>query len=528
MSLVLPDGRGSHRLDVMRPYIGLFGVMLGSMMATLGTRVTSFGQADLRGGLHAGYDEGAWITTAFGVGQIVSGITCAYLASMIGARRLLLGGILVFFTSSLLGPFSTQLGGYLAAQFLAGLGSGTFLPLTVIFILRHLPRKLLIYGIAIYALNSEFSQNFAASLEGYYADHWSWRWITWQYCLMLPVMFICILVGMPRDDVPSDRLKSMDWPGLVFGWLTFGLLYAGIDQGNRLGWTSSGMVVGLFVSGALAFAAFVFRESVSPQPILKFRLLARSRLLAFFALLAGFRFIILSTAYIIPNYLQVIRNYRGLDIGAVLIWIAIPQFLIVLPLAMLLKRVDPRWTLGMGSAMIMVACLMSANLTDQWATADFLPSQIVQAVGQSLALTSLVLLIVLSIKPEEAVTIGAFIQMSRLFGGEIGVGFMQTFVRVREQVHSNLLGLHVEELTVATLDRLALYRSAVGSRMADQTEAASQAIRLLANAVAKQASVLSYIDGFQAAATVAVGCFVLSAFVGNTQEASDTAEAKSL
>ena len=42
-----------------RPYLGILGVLLGSVMGTLGSRATSFGLADLRGGLHAGFDEGA-------------------------------------------------------------------------------------------------------------------------------------------------------------------------------------------------------------------------------------------------------------------------------------------------------------------------------------------------------------------------------------------------------------------------------------------------------------------------------------
>ena len=42
-------------------------------------------------------------------------------------------------------------------------------------------------------------------------------------------------------------------------------------------------------------------------------------------LLAGFRFIILSTAYIIPTYLQAVQNFRELQVGAVLLWIALPQ-----------------------------------------------------------------------------------------------------------------------------------------------------------------------------------------------------------
>jgi MFS transporter, DHA2 family, multidrug resistance protein len=43
--------------DTLRPYIGILGVLLGSIMATFGSRVTSFGIADLRGGLHLGFDE---------------------------------------------------------------------------------------------------------------------------------------------------------------------------------------------------------------------------------------------------------------------------------------------------------------------------------------------------------------------------------------------------------------------------------------------------------------------------------------
>ena len=59
-------------------------------------------------------------------------------------------------------------------------------------------------------------------------------------------------------------------------------------------------------------------------------------------ILAGFRFIILSTAYIIPTYLQVVQNYRELQVGAVLLWIALPQLAIVIPLGWLLTRVDAR------------------------------------------------------------------------------------------------------------------------------------------------------------------------------------------
>jgi DHA2 family multidrug resistance protein len=119
-------------------------------------------------------------------------------------------------------------------------------------------------------------------------------------------------------------------------------------------------------------------------------------------------------------------------------------------------------------------------LTDQWATVDFLPSQIIQAVGQSFALTSLIVLVVRSVRPAEAVTIGTFLQTSRLFGGEVGVAFMQTFVRVREQVHSNLLGLHVQAQDTSTVDRLLHYERAIGSHLSDASRLTAQSAELLA------------------------------------------------
>ena len=104
-------------------------------------------------------------------------------------------------------------------------------------------------------------------------------------------------------------------------------------------------------------------------------------------------------------------------------------------------------------------------------------------------------------------------QTSRLFGGEIGTAFMQTFVRMREQIHSNLIGLHVDSLGGMTADRLAAYRNAVGAHSSDAALAAERATSLLASTVAKQAAVLAYIDGFLAAAVGALVCLLLTALL---------------
>ena len=126
----------------LRPYVGILGVLIGAILSFTGSRITSFGLADLRGGLHFGFDEGAWMTTSFGVGQMLVGVACPYLGAIFSVRRVLLHGMALLFVACLLGPLSPNLTAFLTAQFLAGVGTGTFIPLTIGFIVRNLPQRL--------------------------------------------------------------------------------------------------------------------------------------------------------------------------------------------------------------------------------------------------------------------------------------------------------------------------------------------------------------------------------------------------
>ena len=135
-------------------------------------------------------------------------------------------------------------------------------------------------------------------------------------------------MGVPREPVNAGLLEKLDF----YAGVDFGLLYAGLDQGNRLDWTRNGLVGGFLISGGLVTAAFLIRELlVARTPFLNLRLLLWGNLLVLLMLLAGFRFIILSTAYVIPTYLQAVQDFRELQVGPVLLAITLLQFALVLP-----------------------------------------------------------------------------------------------------------------------------------------------------------------------------------------------------
>jgi DHA2 family multidrug resistance protein len=96
----------------------------------------------------------------------------------------------------------------------------------------------------------------------------------------------------------------------------------------------------------------------------------------------------------------------------------------------------------------------------------------------------------------EVLTFGAALQIVRLFEAELGTSFVQTFVQVREQFYSNLIGLHVTTRLLLTDQRLADYARAVTGRSVGQVEAGTHATALLAGAVQRQAYVVAFIDTF--------------------------------
>jgi len=147
------------------PLLGVFGVLFGAMIATCTGRLISVGLSDLRGALHLGVDEASWIGTAFNAALMFIGPFSVYLGGLLGPRRVLLASASVFTLISLLLPFASSLPVILALLVLAGLTAGTFYPLTLSFVLRNLPMRYVLVGIAMYAMDIIFTTNFATSLE---------------------------------------------------------------------------------------------------------------------------------------------------------------------------------------------------------------------------------------------------------------------------------------------------------------------------------------------------------------------------
>src|ERR1700726_4136255 len=137
------------------PLLGILGVVLGAGIVTLTGRMLSLGTADLKGNLGIGFDDGAWIGSAYNVALMFIGPFTVYLGGLLGARRVLMIAASCFTLLCLLLPLIHNYTLLLTALVLAGLTSGTFYPLTLTFALRNIPVRFLPFTLALYARSEE-------------------------------------------------------------------------------------------------------------------------------------------------------------------------------------------------------------------------------------------------------------------------------------------------------------------------------------------------------------------------------------
>ena len=501
-------------------YVGTFGVFLGAGIATLNGRVISVGLPDLRGAMGFGFDEASWIPTAYNMAQMFIGPFSVFLGAMLGARRVLLYSGAIFVLCCILLPFSPSLRVMLCLQVISGLSSGTFYPLTMSYALNALPPRYVIYAIGVYAMDIVGALSVGTPLVAWYTEYLSWQWIFWQSALLTPVMMFCVYLAIPYPPKRQGPKPALSWRGFLYGSLGLSLIFGALDQGERLDWLHSGVIVGLLVTAAFLIAVAIIRRWLSPNPMVNPIFLANRNTMILAASLFSFRFMLLSIALLLPAVLGVTQQYRPLQTGRALLWLIPPLIIMGYVAARLMRRFDNRLVFATGFTIVAIACLLNAQLTSAWARDNFFLTQIVMGCGLGMTFTALVGSIVQNAfatnalaNPINILTYSSFIHCVRLFGGELGTAVMQRLVSVREQFHSNMIGLHIDSGYWLTSERLAAVARGLFPNSAGSEEAQARAALVLGGQVKVQAYSLAYSDGYMVIALVAALAIILIAFL---------------
>jgi DHA2 family multidrug resistance protein len=489
--------------------IGILAVLLGGLLSTLNGRLLSVALPDLRGALGLSVDQGAWIPTAYNMAIMFIGVFSVYLGALLGVRRVLLASSAVYVVASFLMPFASGYGALLVLQVIAGLSSGTFYPLTLSFILTNLPPRLIAVGLATYSITILFSVNIASSLTAWYTDVFSWRWFFWNASWIGPIMFLCVYFGVPRTPLPTTKKPGPSWRGLLYWSFGLALIYGALDQGERVKWFDSPGFAAMLITGLFLVAVSILRRKQDPNPLIELRFLRNRSTILLAIILFSFRFFLLATALLIPQFLTGVQGLRNEQVGPVLSVIGLLQFGIAWVVAFALTAVNSRLLMGLGFAVIGITALFCSRLTAAWAPQSYIPYAVFFAIGESFAMLGMVGSLILQVlgsgavpgpgkpgRPAQVLTFSGFFHTVRIMGGQIGTVLMLHLLSERTKFHANVLGQETGLARLPVSEFLHGSAAALGSATANPSQSTGWTGYLLGSVVRQQASVLAFADAF--------------------------------
>src|SRR5262249_48014705 len=159
-----------------------------------------------------------------------------------------------------------------------------------------------------------------------------------------------------------------------------------------------------------------------------------------------------------------------------------------------------------------------------WASDNFWWSQLLLAAGLSVCFVGLVGGLVQQAldsgalrSPLNALTFSAFFHGIRLFGGEAGAAFMQRVVAVREQFHSNMIGLHLSVGNWLTDERIGQLSAGLFSGSSGLPDAQGRALVALSGQVRQQAYTMAIADGLVTIFFACIGIVLMIALIKQTR-----------
>lgn len=501
------------------PLLAVLGVLLGALTSVFTGRLLSVGLADIQGAIGASSDAVSWLSTSYNAASMFMGPLVVFLGGMYGTRRILLWASAVFMLAEFLSPFVAQnIEALIILQFIAGLAAGTYYPLTVTIIVKNLPFKYLHLGIAAYALDILASTHIATALEAWYVNNLSWQWIFWNALLTTPLLMACLYWGIPRQAMPS-RSPQTKLRGFLYASTGLALIFAGLDQGERLDWFNSGIVNAFLITGVFLTTTAIVSHLRNPNPLLNLRFLYSRNLLLLGAVLVLFRFLLLSPTLLIPQFLETLHDYRPDQTGPVLGWIAVVELIAAPTAGYLMYRVDSRLLCALGFAIAGLSCFADSQIVPGWTGETFVATQVVTAIGIAFALTGLVLSILRNAlalgalkAPANMLSLAAWFHTCRIFGGELGKIAMVRFLTIQGTYHYTVLSQHIDGGWQSE-ERFKLLIPKLYSDGSGIDDAHYRAILEIGSSLKKQIALLAISDSFVLIAASSALCILILGFL---------------
>ncbi len=493
----------------MEKWIIILTVVSAALLQLIDTSIVNVTLLQMMGSLGATLGDISWVITSYAAANVVMIAMSGWLSARYGRRRFFAASIIMFTFASILCGFSTNVWMLVAFRFLQGIAGGGLLSTAQAIIVETFPKEELGFANAIYGLGVVIGPTIGPALGGYITDHLSWHWV---FFINIPVGIVATIMTLLYIKEPRDKhpVKGLDWPGMAFLISGVGALQVVLERGDQEGWFESGYIAFLSLVAAVGVVGFIWRESTTEHPVVNLKLM-KSRTFAvgmLFNFILGFG--LFGSVFVIPVFAQSFLGFTATDTGALLIPGSLATA-VMMPIIgkMLQKKFPPHIFSGIGFLLFFTSTWMMSHMSAESGAGSFFWPLVIRGVGLGLIFIPLTTLTLVELKGRDIPQGTGLSNMIRQLGGSFGVALMATFIERRTVFHKEVLAERITAFNNAAVDRINGIAHLFISKGADPAAAHMRAIALLDRVVAKQASLLSFLDTFYVIGFFFLACIPL-------------------
>ncbi|MDB5556663.1 MAG: putative transrane transport protein [Rhizobium sp.] len=290
----------------------LAGLSLSMLLSSLGTSIANVGLPTLAQEFAASFQQVQWIVLAYLLAITTLVVSVGRLGDIIGRRRLLLAGIGLFTTASVLCGAAPTLSLLIAARAAQGLGAAIMMALAMAFVAETVPKARTGSAMGLLGTMSAVGTALGPSLGGVLITVLGWRSI---FLVNVPLGILAFLLAwrtLPADvaKAKTDR-QGFDTPGTLLLALTLAAYALAMTFGR-----GSFGLLNLVLLAVASFGAgvFVLVETKVASPLIRLNRFRNAPFSAALATNALVSTVMMATLVVGPFYLS---RAVGLDAAMV-------------------------------------------------------------------------------------------------------------------------------------------------------------------------------------------------------------------
>ncbi|WP_353161109.1 DHA2 family efflux MFS transporter permease subunit [Myroides odoratus] len=473
--------------------------ILCALLEIVDTTIVNVAMNDMKGSIGVSLTDIAWVVTAYAIANVIVVPMTSWLSQQFGRRNYFAASIIIFTVASFLCGYSTTLWEIILFRFIQGLGGGALLVTSQTIITESYPIEKRGVAQAIYGMGVIVGPTLGPPLGGYIIDNYSWPFIFYINVPLgiLATILTLLYVKSPRYAEKS-KLNEVDFLGIILLAVAVGSLQYVLEHGQQDDWFENSTILTLSITSVLGFFFFIWRELTCEKPIVNLRVLKDSNLAIGTVLSFILGFGLYGSTFIIPIYTQSILGWTATDAGMLLVPSSLMTAFMMPFIARMLQRgVPPKYLVATGFLVFFIYSFWAHNiLTPDTGSEHFFWPLVVRGVGLGLLFVPITTLSLSNLRNKQIGEGAAFTGMMRQLGGSFGIALITTFISRWTVNHRLALVSHLDSASLEVQNRVLALQQSFIAKGFTADEALQKAYTLLDLSVAKQATVLTYMDVF--------------------------------